>query len=74
MTESTISENAPTFLTTGQFAQRANLSQATVKRLCDSGRLAHVLLSRRGDRRIPASELDRLLTEAETNRLREGLT
>jgi excisionase family DNA binding protein len=69
MTESPVSDDAPAFLTTGQFAQRASLSQATVKRLCDSGRLAHVVLSCRGDRRIPSSELDRLLAEAAAKRL-----
>ena len=59
------------FLTTGEFARRVHLSTATVKKLCDSGNLAHVVLSGRGDRRIPASELDRLLIEADANRLRQ---
>lgn len=57
------------FLTTGEFARRVHVSTATVKKLCDGGQLAHVVLSRRGDRRIPASELDRLLAEADGKRL-----
>ena len=53
------------FLTTREFSREVHLSASTVKRLCDAGKIAHVKLSPRGDRRIPISELDRLLTEAE---------
>jgi hypothetical protein len=60
---------SPAFLTTGEFARRSCLSVATVKRLCDRGAIAHIVFSERGDRRIPASEVDRLLTEADANRL-----
>ena len=51
-----------------EFARRASMSVATVRRLCDRGELAHVAISRRGDLRIPLNELDRLLSEAERNR------
>jgi excisionase family DNA binding protein len=57
------------FLTTGEFAQRVHLSTTTVKKLCDEGALAHVVVTGRGDRRIPVSELNRLLAEADGNRL-----
>lgn len=69
MSTSPTSENLPEFLTTSQFAQRTQLSVATVKRLCDGGELAHVVVSERGDRRIPTSEVGRLLEEAHANRI-----
>ena len=64
----TVNNSEPDFLTTGEFGRRVGLSDATVKRLCDSGKLAHVIVSSRGDRRIPRSELARFLREAEENR------
>jgi hypothetical protein len=57
------------FLTTGEFAQRVHLSTTTVKKACDAGLLAHVVVTSRGDRRIPVSEVYRLLAEADANRL-----
>ena len=57
------------FLTTREFARRVHLSTTTVKKLCDAGILAHVVVTGRGDRRIPVSELNRLLAEADANRL-----
>lgn len=61
--------NTPYFLTTGEFCQYARLSVSTVKRMCAKGELAHVVISERGDRRIPRRELDRLLGWAEANRV-----
>ena len=58
----------PAFLTTAQFARQAHLSATTVKRLCDEGHVAHVVIPGRGDRRIPATEVSRLLADAEANR------
>lgn len=58
----------PLFVTTGTFSRLSGLSPATVKRLCDLGEIAHVVVSPRGDRRIPRSELRRLLDEAEAKR------
>ncbi len=59
----------PAFLTTGEFAKQVHLSGTTVKKLCDEGLLAHVVVTGRGDRRILASEVSRLLVEAAANRL-----
>jgi excisionase family DNA binding protein len=61
-------QSAPYFVTTGEFSHYARLSISTVKRMCDKGELAHVVISERGDRRIPRQELDRLLGRAEGNR------
>lgn len=36
--------------------------------MCVRGEVAHVVVSERGDRRIPASEVDRLLDDAEQAR------
>ena len=55
----------PLFLSTGEFAALANMSTPTVQRLCSQGRIAHIVISERGDRRIPRTELSRLLEEAE---------
>lgn len=63
-----ISDDNPAFLTTAQFGRKAGWSVATTKRKCDAGEIAYVVISERGDRRIPASELDRLLAEAQANR------
>jgi excisionase family DNA binding protein len=68
MHTSPIPEDVPAFLTTGEFARRVGLSPATIKRLCGQGELAYVVISDRGDRRIPASEVDRLVAEAQANR------
>ena len=68
MIQPTIRDERPSFMKTGQFARMTNLSTATVKRLCDAGDIAHVIISERGDRRIPASEVDRLLAEAQATR------
>jgi excisionase family DNA binding protein len=66
-----MSDEDPAFLTTTEFARRTRLSRATVRRMCVSGAIAHVVISPRGDRRIPSSEVDRLRLEAEANR-KEG--
>jgi excisionase family DNA binding protein len=58
----------PLFLTTTGFAKRLGVSKATVKRACDAGRLAYIVITERGDRRIPASEVDRLRAEADAKR------
>jgi excisionase family DNA binding protein len=57
------------FLSTGEFANQVRLSVSTVKRMCDKGQLASIVVSERGDRRIPRAEVERLLTEAESNRV-----
>jgi excisionase family DNA binding protein len=62
------SNDLPKFLTTSEFSRLTHLSVATVKRLCAAGEIAHVVVSDRGDRRIPASEVTRLAVEAEANR------
>jgi len=59
----------PAFLTTREFSRRTRLSPATVRRLCSAGDLASVVVSDRGDRRIPSSEVTRLLDEAFSNRV-----
>jgi excisionase family DNA binding protein len=56
------------FLTVGEFAVRTRLSPPTVRRMRVRGEVAHVVVSERGDRRIPASEVDRLLDDAEQAR------
>lgn len=61
-------EPALRIFTTRQFAQLIQVSIATVKRMCDRGELACIVVSERGDRRIPAAELDRLLHQAAVNR------
>jgi excisionase family DNA binding protein len=55
------------FLTTSEFARLLGVSPATVKRRCDRGQLACLVVSDRGDRRIPSSELTRLRAEAQAN-------
>jgi predicted site-specific integrase-resolvase len=55
------------FLTTSQFARLLGVSAATVKRRCNRGQLACLVVSDRGDRRIPSSELARLRAEANAN-------
>jgi hypothetical protein len=59
---------SPEFLTTREYGNRVHLSDATVKRKCDRGEIACIVVSERGDRRIPASEVSRLQAEAEANR------
>jgi excisionase family DNA binding protein len=56
------------WLTSGQFASALGVSDQTVKRMCDRHEIAHITISSRGDRRIPSSELDRLLDLAESRR------
>ena len=48
------------------------LSSATVKRQCDRGEIASIVISDRGDRRIPVSEVYRLLEDAQANRTGQG--
>jgi excisionase family DNA binding protein len=69
VTKSTLEAEMPAFLTTSQFSRITQLSVATVKRLCDVGEIAHVVVSERGDRRIPATEVERLLAEAQANKV-----
>ena len=64
--------NEALFLTTGDFARKVCLSVATVKRLCDTRQIACLVVSDRGDRRIPATEVSRLLGKAELNRVALG--
>jgi excisionase family DNA binding protein len=58
------------FLSTSEFAKTVGISGATVKRKCDKGEIAFIVISDRGDRRIPRTELLRFLAEAEENRRR----
>ena len=69
--ENNRSHPAPLFLSTGQFAKVTNLSATTVRRMCKVGLLAHIVISERGDRRIPASEVDRMLDRAVQHRTTE---
>jgi len=62
------------FLRVGEFAgeffgENTPTTRARVIRLADRGELAAVRVGERGDRLIPARELDRLLAEAEANRV-----
>jgi excisionase family DNA binding protein len=59
----------PAFITTGEFCHLTGISQTTVKRMCDRGEVAHIVISERGDRRIPYREVERLLAEAEATRI-----
>ncbi len=68
MAESLPATDQPLFYSTGDFAALTRLSVPTVQRMCDRGLIAHIVVSDRGDRRIPASELDRLLAAAEASR------
>jgi excisionase family DNA binding protein len=58
----------PPFLTTTEFSRLTNLSTATIRRRCQAGEVASIVVSTRGDRRIPASEVDRLHSEAAASR------
>lgn len=58
----------PVFLTTGEFCALTGISPTTAKRMCARGQVAHIVISDRGDRRIPAREVDRLLAEADASR------
>jgi len=59
----------PAFITTGEFCRLTGISPTTIKRMCDRHEIAHIVISERGDRRIPYREVDRLLAEAEAVRL-----
>jgi len=72
MPDSSLPTDEPVFLTTGQFSRRVGLSTSTVKRLCEAGTIASVVISNRGDRRIPTSELERLRSLAEASRDNRG--
>jgi len=66
--------STPTFLRVGRFAGAAfgvntASTRARVIRMVDCGELAAIRHGERGDRLIPARELDRLLAEAEANRV-----
>ena len=58
----------PLFVTTGEFSTMTSLSETTIRRMCDRGDLASIVISERGDRRIPWREVERLLSAAEANR------
>ena len=60
--------NPPLLVTTGQFAALTSMSPTTIRRMCDRGDLASIVISERGDRRIPWREVERLLTEADATR------
>jgi excisionase family DNA binding protein len=51
-----------TYLTVEQAAQRLGIHEETVRRWLRSGKLRGNLLSERAGYRIPASEVERLLT------------
>ena len=68
MNELTPTDDLPAFLTTSEVAYELGISGKTVTRLCDLGILAHVTLSASGMRRIPVSEISRLLAMAQGNR------
>jgi predicted site-specific integrase-resolvase len=63
-----VQSGTPEFLTTTQFARQLGVSAATIKRQCAKGLVAHIVISERGDRRIPRTEIDRIRIEAESNR------
>ena len=52
-----------------EFCRLTGISPTTIKRMCDRHEIAHIVISERGDRRIPYREVDRLLAEAEAVRL-----
>lgn len=56
MAEATFGESTPT-------------TRARIIRMVDRGDLAAIRVGERGDRLIPARELDRLLADAEANRV-----
>lgn len=58
----------PLFVTTGEFSAMTSLSATTIRRMCDRGDLAAIVISERGDRRIPWREVERLLAEADATR------
>jgi excisionase family DNA binding protein len=63
------SAGPPAFISTGEFCRITGISPTTVKRMCDRGEVAHIVISDRGDRRIPYREVERLLAEAEATRV-----
>lgn len=48
------------WLSTGQFAERIDVAQKTVRKMCDDGRLDHKRLPN-GDRRIPEDQVEEIL-------------
>lgn len=58
------------WLTVAEVAARLQLTEDTIRRWCQSGRLQATLLNRRAGYRIPASELRRLL-QGEQHSIRE---
>lgn len=55
-------------LTIDQVAERLNVSARTVRRLCQTGQLAHCRIGTgRGVIRVRPSEVDRLLSHSETS-------
>ncbi len=70
----TTSQEAPRFLRIGEaatliFGGSTPSTRARVIRMTDRGDLAAIRVGERGDRLIPARELDRLLADAEANRV-----
>ena len=56
---------APRLYRIRQVAEITGLHTNTISRYCHQGRLRSVVINSRGDRLIPASEVDRLLALAE---------
>lgn len=51
------------------FGESTSSTRARIIRMVDRGELAAIRVGERGDRLIPARELDRLLADAEANRV-----
>jgi len=62
MTHANLRDRRPDLLTVRQVARAFKVSEETIRRRCDDGTLHAVRLG--SVRRIPASELDRLLGDA----------
>lgn len=56
---------APAFVSARRFAELSGLPIWHVRKMLKSGELAHIVVNGRGDRRIPVSEVDRLVEQAQ---------
>lgn len=64
--------SAQRFVSCAEFASLLSLSAATVRRMCRNGTLESLVVSARGDRRIPLSEIGRLVDQASVSRRTDG--
>ncbi len=60
------------FLTVAEAASRLKLTEDTIRRWCQSGKLSATLLSRRAGYRIPISAVDRILGSETTSKALGG--